>query len=235
MRRLIIITTICLGVACSEKDEFEGIPDSPNLFEFDKICWEIGDIREFRTDTETLAQRYAGVQGGVTFTGSSTITGWGTLAADFPDFSVRNMGIGGSRLDHIMAFSEDLIFENAPDITVLYIGDNDAFRYNFRTFERMMNSFVANYMHRLPGSALVLLSVKPSPIRRGNRSFYLAVNDLYKSYSIAYEQVCYVDIWSGMDEGDTPSFFLSDALHLNRKGYEYVILQLDPVLRSLVD
>jgi len=229
----LFIASILLLAACSKGGDPEYVFHKDNLAEFNAMCREIGWLEEFRSDADLCAQRQAGSEGGVTFTGSSTITLWTALTDDFPDYPVRNMGIGGSRLEHIMVFSEALIFQNAPDITVLYIGDNDPYAYDFERFKQMMDVFVANYFHRLPESKLVLLSLKPSPARANYRPFYLAVNELYHEYSLSHKQVVYVDIWTGIDQGDTAGYFLPDALHLNPKGYQYVIGLLTPVLDAL--
>lgn len=232
MNRFLVVL-ICLLAGCSKGEGFDHEYNKANLPEFNAICREFGQMDEFRADAELCAQKYAGAEGGITFTGSSTISWWPAIEADFPDLDVRNMGIGGLRQDHIMAYSEMLIFERTPDVTVLYVGDNDPYAYDFATFKRRMDAFLANYLHRLPESTLILLSIKPSPARTEHHPFYLSVNDLYKSYATVFDRVHYVDIWSAMKEGDTPGFFIGDGVHLNEKGYDYVVSQLTPVLEAV--
>lgn len=193
---------------------------------------EIGKVSDYQTEVESFYKNNKSL-GGITFTGSSTITGWNSLAQDFPSFTVRNHGIGGSTLRDIIAHSKKLIFFNKPEILVLYIGDNDAYAYSFDTYKRYMDLFVKNFQHRMPASFLVFISIKPSPSRSGQFPYYRQVNAYLKSLADSSSNFRFVDIWTTIENGGLKNYFLEDQLHLNRKGYEVLIEKLTPVLQSI--
>lgn len=63
--------------------------------------------------------------GGVLFVGSSSIRMWPHLAADFPGTGTIQRGVGGTRLDEILAFAPRIVIPYKPRLIVLYAGDND--------------------------------------------------------------------------------------------------------------
>lgn len=201
---------------------------------FERLVAEIGPVEAYHADALARAAACEGEMGGISFVGSSTFTLWGSLEDDFPQFSVRNMGIGGSTINHIVAHNESLVFANRPDVVVLYIGDNDASQMAFDDFCRKLDIFAANLRYRLPEVKLVLLSIKPHLAGVSRWDFYRAVNSAYAKRAAMNERVYFVDIWTPMFEGDTAGYFLSDMLHLNRSGYAVVIERLTPVLQKLV-
>ena len=69
---------------------------------------------------------------------------------------------------------------------------------------------------------IFLISAKPSPSRWEFKNEYEDLNILFKKYSETKEGVFYIDIWKAMlDEKGNPksNIFISDSLHMNRKGY----------------
>ena len=63
--------------------------------------------------------------GAVLFIGSSTIRGWKTLAADFPQYEVINRGFGGSFVEHSTRYADRIIIPYKPAVIVFYAGGND--------------------------------------------------------------------------------------------------------------
>lgn len=204
-----------------------------NLSLYNNLLLEIGSEKTYKDEVANFKKDDKST-GGITFTGSSTIENWKTLSQDFPTYHVRNHGLGGSNLGHIIAHGEDLIFFNRPQIVVLYIGDNDASALSVETFERYMDCFVQNFKHRLPRAYLVFLTVKPSPVRSDKFPYYRKVNKYLDSLALTSDRLYCVDIWTPLEQGNTPSYFIPDMLHLNRKGYELIVDKLSPVLDSIM-
>lgn len=253
MKKLLLLLSAAALVGCVEPNECDFNTEQPGEEQesvesplkpygctqedseaFERLVAELGDIAAYRNESNALAAAHKGEVDGVSFVGSSTITGWGSLKTDFPEIVVRNMGIGGSSIDHIIAHNQQLVFANAPQIMVLYIGDNDpVFGMTNTNFRRKLDAFAANFLYRLPSSHLVLLSVKPSLSRREYWDRYRLINAMFAERAAMNERVYFVDIWTPMFEGDTAGYFLSDMLHLNRSGYAVVIERLTPVLQKL--
>ncbi|MFT5126691.1 MAG: hypothetical protein ACI8W8_000286, partial [Rhodothermales bacterium] len=61
----------------------------------------------------------------VIFTGSSSAKRWNTLAADFPELSVRNRGFGGSQMSDLVRHAKRFLVPHRPKAVVVYSGDND--------------------------------------------------------------------------------------------------------------
>lgn len=231
---------IALALLFSQCDKPHTIPNSveeavynvENLKHYEYLLQEIGKITSFSAEAARFKED--STFDGITFTGSSMITRWETLSEDFPLYKVRNHGIGGSCINHIIAHSENLIFHNRPKVLILYIGDNDANHIPIETFKRYMDCFTQNFRHRLPESFLVFLTVKPSPARAAKSSYHEEVNRHLDSLAATSGKLYCVDIRTPMKNGDTPSFFIPDMIHPNRKGYELIISKLSPVLKDIM-
>jgi hypothetical protein len=59
------------------------------------------------------------------FYGSSSITLWDTLYADFKEYKPVNLGFGGSTLAACVWFFEQVVAPYNPEAIILYAGDND--------------------------------------------------------------------------------------------------------------
>ena len=199
-----------------------------NLPEYNALIKEIGYQSDNRARADNIMKEYAGEQGGITFLGSSTIAYWPDLPAYFPEYNVRNAGIGAISLLHVIAYGEKLIFSHSPGIIVLYIGDNDAFRYDVGTFKHYFDCFKANLFHRLPNAALIVLSVKYSPVRLDKKEYYEKINKYYAGQ----KDVIYVDFTSDMLPANN-SYFREDGLHLNETGYQLIKSELIPIFDYL--
>ncbi|MDH3711676.1 MAG: hypothetical protein OER04_17430 [Cyclobacteriaceae bacterium] len=64
-------------------------------------------------------------QGATLFVGSSSIRLWKSLAKDFPDLTVINRGFGGSTLEHLLWYLDDVVLPYEPQQIVIYCGEND--------------------------------------------------------------------------------------------------------------
>jgi len=163
-------------------------------------------------------------RGAVLFCGSSSIRLWATLAADFAEYTVLNRGFGGSTLAESVAEMDWLICGSQPRAIVLYAGENDLDHgaHPEEVVERFAQ-FMTRVGERLGAELPVFfLSVKPSPARRGNIERVRQTNALLREALPRWPQVCYIDVFTAMMDGNRPrqELFCEDWLHLSAVGYK---------------
>jgi len=163
-------------------------------------------------------------KGGVLFVGSSSIRGWRTIAADFPEFRTINRGFGGSHLEDVNFYAPQIVFPYKPKLIVLYAGENDLTAgKSIETVFNDFKKFVALVHQHLPKSRLIVVSAKPSPARREFASKFQELNRLMKNEVAEDKRSFFVDVWMPMlDTKGEPKqeIFQNDRLHLNAEGYK---------------
>lgn len=159
----------------------------------------------------------------VLFIGSSSIRMWDSLSRDFPRLRVINRGFGGSEMSDVLQYAGRIVIPYAPRVIVLYEGDNDL--ANGKSPERVIadvRAFLTLVRERLPGTRVVLLSVKPSIARWNIVDSIRRTNTLLRAESARDSLVRYVDIYTpmlGAGGRPRPELFLSDGLHMTPAGY----------------
>ncbi|NQV42027.1 MAG: hypothetical protein HQ506_06700 [Candidatus Marinimicrobia bacterium] len=159
----------------------------------------------------------------VLFVGSSSIRGWKTLAADFPELSVINRGFGGSHMSDLIFYLEDLVFPYRPNAIVVYEGDNDI--ASGKTPENILsdyNIFVSKVLERWPKIPIFFISIKPSLARIDFLESMAQANALIKARTEENNTLYYIDVFTPMlGEDGTPrkDIFGHDGLHMNEVGY----------------
>ena len=109
------------------------------------------------------------------FTGSSSIVGWRTLAADFPGYDTLNRGFGGSTFLDLNYWLDALVLKHAPDLVVVYEGDNDLCQgHSLSTLLTWHDETVRLLNASLPRTPVIFVSPKPCPDRARLRAEYLA-------------------------------------------------------------
>jgi lysophospholipase L1-like esterase len=159
----------------------------------------------------------------VIFTGSSSAKRWKTLAADFPELSVRNRGFGGSQMSDLVRHAKRFLLPHRPKAVVVYSGDNDI--NAGKTPEVVLADFKAlvTQIHAARADTrVVCIPVKPSIKRWAKVDTIRAANVLLKAYCDSNERLRYVDIFTPMldAEGKPRADLLDkDKLHLSPSGY----------------
>jgi lysophospholipase L1-like esterase len=171
----------------------------------------------------------------VVFVGSSSIAGWRTLQADFPDVPVVNRGFGGSEISDVVRYAERIIVPHIPRVVVLYAGDNDlaAGKTPAQVFADF-KSFVALIRRELPATKVVFIAIKPSIDRFALIDKVRATNRLIRNYARTHDKLLFVDVFTPMlDASGNPraELFLDDGLHMNANGYAIWRDLIAPVLR----
>ena len=159
----------------------------------------------------------------VLFVGSSSIRGWKTLSADFPELNVINRGFGGSHMSDLIFYMDDIVFPYRPNAIVVYEGDNDI--ADGKTPEKILddyNIFVSGVMEKWPEMPIFFISIKPSLARVDYMGKMAQANALVKARTEELNNLYYIDVFTPMlGENGTPreDIFGHDGLHMNEVGY----------------
>lgn len=159
----------------------------------------------------------------VVVTGSSTVRLWRSSEQAFPEAQVVNTGFGGSTMDALAAHADGLILRYQPDQVFIGSGDNDLAAG--RSPEQVLadtRALVARLQRELPTSTIAIIAAKPSLQRWYLRDDYQKLNAGFRALAAQHEQVQFVDVWSRLvdDDGQVrPELYMSDGLHLNKRGY----------------
>lgn len=174
-------------------------------------------------------------EGGIVFTGSSSIRGWRSVKEDFPGKNVINRGFGGSRINDATFYFDRIVAKYNPQQVVLYSGDNDvASGKNAEMVFEDFKAFVKTMREKLPKAELLYLSIKPSTARWHMYEEMAEANKKIKRYAFWHRKVKYVDVSTDMlgeDGKPKPELLLSDGLHMTREGYDLWTEILKPYLK----
>ena len=174
--------------------------------------------------------------GAVLFVGSSSIRLWDTLAQDFPGVATINRGFGGSEIRDSTWYADRIVVPYAPRTIVFYAGENDLnsgrspqqVRDDFRAFVRRVRS-------ELPRTRIVLVSIKPSPLRAAQLPAQRQANALLREEVAKTKNAAFVDVTTpmlGADGRPRAELFGEDRLHMNAAGYAIWRERIAPHLRQ---
>ena len=157
------------------------------------------------------------------FTGSSSIRMWEDIKKDCNGHPLVNTGFGGSHMSDLLFFIDQTILRFEPDKVFIYEGDNDIAAEKSPNAILKTTKQVANKILKSnPNITIHFISAKPSASRWQYKEQYMAFNALLKEYCDDNSQLFYVDVWNKIlnySGRPNPNIFISDSLHMNRKGY----------------
>ncbi len=171
----------------------------------------------------------------ILFVGSSSIRFW-DLNALFPDLVTLNHGFGGSELVDALYYADRIVIAQRPRAIVLYSGDNDL--AHGKSVDRVVNDFrrFVAYVHQhLPDCPIVILSIKPSPLRWHHWASMQATNLQLVEICRSDPRLEYVDLATpllGADGRPNGMCYQFDRLHLNDRGYRLWTHELEPTLQQ---
>ena len=172
----------------------------------------------------------------IVFTGSSSIRRWTDLGQDFPKDRVLNRGFGGSQFSDIRLFFDELILRYRPRQVVMYSGGNDInAKKPVEEVFADLKAIVERIHRELPKTRVAVIAVALNPRRWEQREQVTALNGMMKEYLSHDSRDVFVDVVPAMLQADgmpKPDIFVSDGLHMNRKGYD---LWIPLVRRVLVE
>jgi lysophospholipase L1-like esterase len=175
-------------------------------------------------------------QGGILFTGSSSIKFWKNPAKDFNNPKILNRGFGGSQIIDLIENFNQVILKYHPKKIVIYSGDNDvqagkSAEIVFGDFCTLLGMIKA----KLPETKVYYIAIKPS-LNRWNKVLEMKkANTMINEYLNTKPNGFFVDIFSPMicDEGKPcKKWFIKDGLHMNATGYQLWTKILTPYLKE---
>ena len=175
----------------------------------------------------------------VLFVGSSSFVKWrDTLAADMAPIPVINRGFGGSHIEYVNRWFDEIVAPYRPRSIVFYAGENDIDAG--KSVDRVVadfDEFMARKTRALGTVPVYFISLKPSKLRFAELPLQTRVNDAIRARSSTRHDLHYIDVVGPMLEKGAPKdIFGPDGLHMNRDGYviwtRVVRAALDPVVED---
>lgn len=159
----------------------------------------------------------------ILFVGSSSFTSWKNIGSYFPDKNILNRGFGGSEMRDLIYYFHRIVVPYRPSQIVVYEGDNDiTFGQTAEMFLDDVKAFVRLVELHLPGTPIVILSIKKSKARSHFFIEFDRANALLYQYAQTKKNIQFVDVSQVLfDEYGQirDDCFESDNLHINAKGY----------------
>ncbi len=172
----------------------------------------------------------------ILFIGSSSFTKWVDVKNYFPGYTILNRAFGGSSLPDVIHFAEEVIFKYNPKQIIIYCGENDvAANASAETVLERFKTLHTLIRTKLPKVSIVFVSLKPSPSREKFWPVMIEANGMIKQFAKKHRKTYFVDIYQSMFNSDgkiMSDIFLSDNLHMNKKGYEIWQPILAPYLKK---
>ena len=159
----------------------------------------------------------------VLFVGSSSIVRWReTIAADMAPMPVIERGFGGSHIEYVNRWFDEIVAPYQPRAIVFYAGENDIDAG--KSVARVLADFDEFMMRKtraLGKTPVYFISLKPSILRLAQFPLQSQVNNAIRVRAAKRSDLHYIDVAGPMLENGKPrDIFGPDGLHMNRKGYE---------------
>jgi len=196
------------------------------------------NIPRYDNDVQTIKQYdkiYTPPLNPLLFVGSSSIRRWNDLERTFAEYVVLNRGIGGTVINEITYYINDLIIPYHPRQIVLYVGENDLPDEKTTCDSILIRTkrLLTRIREKLPNVPIIYISLKPSPSREKYMDKMKLANRLIRNYITTQHDMRFIDVCTPMltREGKPrPELFLEDHLHMNSRGYEIWIKEIKPYL-----
>lgn len=158
----------------------------------------------------------------VLFVGSSSIVKWReTLDADMAPMPVINRGFGGSHIEYVNHWFDEIVAPYKPRAIVFYAGENDIDAG--KSVARVVadfDEFMVRKTKALGKTPVYFISLKPSKLRFAQFPLQSQVNDAVRARAARRSDLHYIDVVGPMIESGKPkNIFGPDGLHMTREGY----------------
>lgn len=158
----------------------------------------------------------------VLFVGSSSIVKWkDTLAADMAPIPVINRGFGGSHIEYVNRWFDQIVAPYKPRAIVFYAGENDIDAG--KSADRVVadfDEFMARKSQALGQTPVYFIALKPSKRRFAEFPLQTQVNNAMRDRAAKRPDLHYIDVVGPMLENGKPKdIFGPDGLHMTRQGY----------------
>jgi len=223
MRRMALWTMAFLLASGAAGSAGEGFRPDPQRYEKTIQKFEGQDKKNPRAPGQVL------------FVGSSSFTLWHSLERDFAPLAVINRGFGGSTANDAFHFAPRVIVPYAPDILVLYEGNNDlAFGLSPQGVIEDFQKLLALVHEKLPTTEVLILSSRPCLARKSMRPELNRMNRMLLGLAEADPRVGYVDMNPVLldETGEARvDLLVEDLLHLNAQGNQAWL----PLIRAAIE
>lgn len=169
--------------------------------------------------------------------GSSSFTMWKDVSDYFPAKQIVNRGFGGSSLNDLNFYSDELLKPYSPKQIIIYCGENDFAGNEKLTARQVFNrykNFYAEIRKYYPTIQVDYISIKLSPSREKLWPKFIATNSLIKRFMDKKKTADYIDITKAMNDENgltRKDLFLEDMLHMKPNGYEIWAKEMKPFLK----
>ena len=203
------------------------------------LCFFYGQSQPFAADIAAFKSKDSAAmppKNAILFVGSSSFTKWTDVQEYFPGKKMINRGFGGSTLEDLIRYADDIIIPYQPKQVIIYCGENDLASSKDVTAAMVYTRFQQLYQiihSKLPKANIMYISMKPSPSRRNLWGPIMAANGMIRDFLSEQNNAYYLDVYYPMlSKGNEvhASYFTSDSLHMNETGYKYWKYLLEPYL-----
>lgn len=94
------------------------------------------------------------------------------------------------------------------------------YKYDANTYIKKFKRLMKELKIRRPNTIVLLISIKPSPLRKEKFNQYTLINKYMDKFHEINPSCYYIDIWTTMSNNTT--YFKDDELHLSNKGYTFI-------------
>lgn len=159
----------------------------------------------------------------ILFVGSSTIENWKSLEKDFPQKTVLNRGVSGTKTIDLINYKDRLITPYRPKQIFVYEGDNDiGYKWSPEEILDQIKKLFSILRKEKPDAEIIFISIKPSVRRMKDKDRIEKTNALIKEFAEQQSNTSYADVYNAMltANGDLfPEHYREDGLHLTAEGY----------------
>jgi len=192
----------------------------------------------FWDDVQTIKRFdkiYKPSENSIVLVGSSSIRLWNDSEQIFANYNVLNRGLGGTVVNDITFYADELIFDYNPRQVVIYVGENDLGNGTtpadtiFARTKQLLNTIRT----QMPEVPIAYISIKPSPGRDYAKDILIKTNELMRAYISTQQNMDYVDVFKPMVNKDGSyrmELFVSDKIHMTPEGYKIWVKALKPYL-----
>ena len=163
-------------------------------------------------------------KGQILLAGSSTFRLWFSAKEDLEGFPIINRGFGGSQMSDLNFYFDRIVAKYDPKMILVYEGDNDlASNESPESVFEDFKIFAEKVKTQLPNTKVGFCSIRPSIARVNILEKQKQSNGMIKAYCEANKGFYYVNIQKDfyLKNGELmPDIFVSDKLHMNKKGYD---------------
>ncbi len=217
MRSIIPLLFFAFIFSCSPLKKYE---NTGNVFEKEILNLELLDFKNKADKNDLL------------FIGSSSIRLWNNIENDMQPYSSVKRGYGGAHYYDLIHFTDRLITNHSPKAILVFVanditGSNDMIKTNndlspkeVKKLFKYCYKSIRKIRKQVP---VFVIETTPTPARWDVWDKISEANDLINRYCESKINLHFIttrDKFIDVNGLPIKSFFISDKLHLNKKGYK---------------